>query len=88
VKLKYALDIRKVIFKYEINELEIVRKDKISQANEFKESYQPRRNFVKGDNYDLLVDSHSILCRICVELFVSYWIMIFSRTKYTKQSYY
>lgn len=41
-----------------MNELEIVRKNIIPEANEFKVSYQPRHNFVKGD---LLVDSHSIL---------------------------
>jgi hypothetical protein len=31
--------------------------------NEFKRGYQPRNNFVKDENGDLLVDSHSILNR-------------------------
>jgi hypothetical protein len=31
--------------------------------NEFKRGYQPRNNFVKYKNGDLLVDSHNILNR-------------------------
>jgi hypothetical protein len=27
--------------------------------NEFKKGYQPRRNLVKDENYDMLADSHS-----------------------------
>jgi hypothetical protein len=30
-------------------------------TNEFKKGNQPRNNFVKGENNDLLVDSHNIL---------------------------
>jgi hypothetical protein len=29
--------------------------------NEFEKGYQPRTNFVKDENGDLLADSHSIL---------------------------
>jgi hypothetical protein len=31
--------------------------------NEFKKGYQPRTNLVKGENGDLLADSHNILNR-------------------------
>jgi hypothetical protein len=31
--------------------------------NEFKRGYQPRRNFVKDENSDLLADSNTILNR-------------------------
>jgi hypothetical protein len=32
-------------------------------GNEFKRAYLPRSNLVKDDNYDVLVDSHSVLNR-------------------------
>jgi hypothetical protein len=31
--------------------------------NEFKKGYQPRSNFVKDENGDLLADSHSMVNR-------------------------
>jgi hypothetical protein len=31
--------------------------------NEFKKGYQPKTNLVKGENGDILADSHSILSR-------------------------
>jgi hypothetical protein len=38
-------------------------RDLYSGINKFKRGYQPRNNFVKDENGDLLTDSHSILNR-------------------------
>jgi hypothetical protein len=38
-------------------------RDPCRGINEFKKSYQPRRNLVKDENGDLLADSHNILNR-------------------------
>jgi hypothetical protein len=36
-------------------------RDLCREINEFKKGYQPRNNFVKDENGDLLADSHNIL---------------------------
>jgi hypothetical protein len=38
-------------------------RDLYTGINEFKRGYQPRTNFVKDENGDLLADSHNILIR-------------------------
>jgi hypothetical protein len=45
--------------------------------NEFKRGYQPRNNLVKGENGDLLADSHNILNR-WKNYFLSYCMCIMS----------
>jgi hypothetical protein len=54
--------------KGKINELATNSKNKNIRdlcrgINEFKRGYQPRRNYVKDENGDLLVDSNTILNR-------------------------
>jgi hypothetical protein len=65
---RYFRNKKKEYLKDKINELATNCKNKNNrdlyrEINEFRRGYQPRNNLVKGENGDLLVDSHNILNR-------------------------
>jgi hypothetical protein len=63
---RYSKNKNRTYLKVKINELAMNSKNKnirdiYKAINKFKRGYQPRSNFAKDENGDLLADSHNIL---------------------------